>query len=122
MKSGQVHHIEYYVQDIAKTKEFWGWFLQELGYKHEYDFSNGFTYSHQSGTYFTFVEIDPELKSFKNNRNASGLNHIAFYVESPEKLKTVESGLVKRGALLLKSDDKHICFEELNSFAVEVFL
>ena len=35
---GHLHHVEIYVSDLAKTTEFWGWFLEKLGYI--YSFAN----------------------------------------------------------------------------------
>lgn len=32
MEFGQVHHVEYYVNDLEKSNQFWNWFLQKLGY------------------------------------------------------------------------------------------
>jgi len=30
--AGQLHHLEIYVSDLARSCEFWGWLLGELGY------------------------------------------------------------------------------------------
>ena len=32
MATGLIHHIELYVSDLKRTINFWGWFLEELGY------------------------------------------------------------------------------------------
>jgi catechol 2,3-dioxygenase-like lactoylglutathione lyase family enzyme len=31
MEFGQLHHIEYYVKDLKRSIDFWGWFLSEMG-------------------------------------------------------------------------------------------
>lgn len=122
MLQGQLHHIEYYVTNITETQNFWSWFLEALDYTLDCEFDGGFTYTHKSGTYLVFVEVEENLKQVRNDRQAAGLNHIAFYVDSNEKLRSLEEKVRGAGAEISKSNEKHFCFEDGNRFAVEVFV
>ncbi len=39
-----MHHIELYVSDLEASKQFWGWFLAELGYKEFQKWSSGISW------------------------------------------------------------------------------
>ena len=121
MTPGQIHHIEYYVNNLETTKEFWSWLLERLDYKLFQEFGDGVSYEHTSGTYIVFVKVSAEFTSHKNNRQASGLNHIAFQGTSKKELKKLTGELKEKGIKILKKSEDYLCFEEGNEFAVEVY-
>lgn len=41
MTTGLLHHIELYVSNLKKSVDFWGWFLEELGYIPFQEWENG---------------------------------------------------------------------------------
>lgn len=49
MKFGQLHHIEYYVRDLDKAKEFWGWFLPLFGYEEYQKWAQCISWRHETG-------------------------------------------------------------------------
>lgn len=121
MKFGQVHHIEYYVNDLARSNQFWNWFMPRLSYKKMSEWSDGISWVHETGTYIVFVQVAPNYLSHTNNRQANGLNHIAFMGASEQFLDELESDLHERGVKILKRLPDYLCFEDPNEFAVEVY-
>lgn len=121
MEYGQLHHVEYYVKDLARTKEFWGWFLSKLGYSEYQNWDSGISYAHKNKTYLVFVLVAPEYIQVFNNRQASGLNHIAFQGGTQGDLKLMAQELRDKKIKILYQKDDAICFEDPNNFAVEIF-
>lgn len=68
MEYGQVHHIEYYVNDIDISREFWEWFLEKMGYTLYQEFNDGFSFQHRTGTYIVFVKVSDAFLGSNNNR------------------------------------------------------
>ena len=68
MEYGQLHHVEYYVNDLNRTKEFWGWFLPKMGYTEYQNFDSGISYAHGNKTYLVFVQVEPNHVQFENNK------------------------------------------------------
>lgn len=120
-KFGQLHHLEFYVQDLSKTLEFWDWFLKKLNYDVVGEFKGGISYGNFSGTYIVFVQLDSEGNLIHNNRQGPGLNHLAFSVAGTENLKTFQNELKDKNIRILKTNEEHVCFEEINKFAIELF-
>jgi len=121
MKYGQVHHIEYYVDDLQKSNEFWDWFFPMIGYKKFQEFGDGVSWQHESGTYIVFVQVVKEHLKRGNNRQGNGLNHIAFQGGSESELDSIQKDLESREINILKRDGKYLCFEDPNEFAVEIY-
>lgn len=118
---GRVHHIEYYVNDLSVTREFWGEFLEGLGYREKAVWVEGVSYEHASGTYLVFVEVTGGLKKVRNNRNASGLNHLAFHGGSLRAMAAHRDRVESLGGTVLSAAPDYLCFEDPNGFAVELF-
>ena len=122
MDFGQLHHVEYYVNNLQRSNEFWGWFLPPMGYKEYQKWNSGISFAHKNGTYLVFVQVEPEHLTFVNNRQAQGLNHISFQGSTLAHLEALVEELKSRQIKILKFDDQHLCFEDPNQFAVEIFL
>ncbi len=54
---GTLHHIEIYVKDLSKSKEFWGWLLKQLGYKEYQSWEQGVSYILKD-SYIVFVQAE----------------------------------------------------------------
>ena len=121
MKKGVLHHVEFYVSDLEESLKFWGWFLESMGYK-EFQSWNGGKSWKLDDTYLVFVDTVKEFKKTANNRQGPGLNHIAFHGESQNHLDQLVKDLRERNINILKKDNEHICFEDPNNIAVEVFI
>lgn len=121
MKFGQVHHIEYYVDDLNLSNSFWDWFMPELGYEKSNEFDGGVSWSHETGTYLVFVQVAKEYLNSQNTRQGNGLNHIAFMGGSLEDLDALQKKLVLRKIKILKRNNQYLCFEDPNGFAIEIY-
>jgi catechol-2,3-dioxygenase len=121
MKFGQVHHIEYYVNDLNRSNLFWDWFMPVLGYKEMSRWNGGVSWEHETGTYLVFVQVEQQYLSWKNSRQANGLNHIAFQGGSISELDSLQSQLEEKKIKILKRLSDYLCFEDPNEFAVEVY-
>lgn len=51
-----LHHIEIYVSDLAKSTEFWNWFLTELGCAPYQKRESGISWKY-GHTYIVFVQV-----------------------------------------------------------------
>jgi len=121
MQLGQVHHIEYYVNDLKQSNEFWSWLFPQLGYRKYQEWPEGVSWAHGCGTYLVFVQVLKEFLKHQNNRQANGLNHIAFQGGPKEQVMHLKEGLQQKGIELTFEDDSQICFVDPNGFAVEIY-
>ncbi len=118
---GQVHHIEYYVDDLQRSNLFWSWFMPVMGYSKSSEWNGGISWSHSNGTYLVFVQVENKFLNSKNTRQGNGLNHIAFMGRSIPDLDQLQRDLENRNVKILKRDGNYLCFEDPNLFAVEVY-
>ena len=118
---GQVHHIEYYVDDLQRSNLFWNWFMPVMGYSKTSEWDGGVSWSHSNGTYLVFVQVENKFLNSKNTRQGNGLNHIAFMGRSISELDRLQKDLEGRDIKILKRDGSYLCFEDPNQFAVEIY-
>ena len=121
MEYGQIHHVEYYVNNLASSSAFWNWFSPQLGYKEFQKWDGGISYAHKNGTYLVFVQVQDEFLSHKNTRQGNGLNHIAFMGGSVKQLSELVKQLEERNIKILINREDYLCFEDPNQFAIEVY-
>jgi hypothetical protein len=121
MEFGQVHHIEYYVDDLEKSNQLWNWFLEKLGYMKFSEWNGGISWAHKGGTYLVFCQVDKAHLKSPNTRQGNGLNHIAFMGGSLAELDQLQLELESRNIKILKRKEEYLCFEDPNAFAVEVY-
>ncbi len=122
MEFGQLHHIEYYVKDLASSNKFWDWLMPFMGYVEYQKWDGGISWRHKSGTYIVFVQVEPQAMEIKNNRQGNGLNHIAFQGKDINHFNELQAGLKERSIKITILKDDYICFEDPNDFAIEVYL
>lgn len=96
-----LHHVEVYVSQLARSVEFWGWFLGELGYVEYQSWPEGRSYR-LDDTYIVLVQ-SPRL-DVPYHRQRVGLNHLAFHAESRAKVDAVTEALRRRGVRILYED------------------
>ncbi len=101
--TGQLHHVELYVSDLKKSKEFWGWFLGLLGYKQYSEWDEGVSYR-LGATYLCFVQTVDKHLARGYHRCATGLNHLAFHAASREQVDWFADLVKKRGMTILYED------------------
>ena len=103
MSRGTIHHVELNVSDLGCSAEFWGWLLGELGYS-EYQRWDGGRSWRLGETYLVLVQTEAEHLSPNYHRRRTGLNHLAFHVESHEAVDWFTAELRRRGVKLLYED------------------
>lgn len=121
MSRGKLHHLEFYVNDLKSSLEFWDWFLGSMDYKVIAEFDDGRSYS-LGETYLVFVQVQKDYLEVQNNRQAAGLNHLAFHMDTEDDLKDYHSQVQEHGAKVLKLNDFHLCFEAPDGIVVELFI
>lgn len=113
---GTLHHIELYVSDLERSKAFWGWLLGELGYTVSQQWAQGISY--QLGpTYIVLVQTEAEYLNIPYHRKGTGLNHLAFHVDTRAEVDQFYQSLKARGVTILY-EDKHPLAGGPNYYAV----
>jgi catechol 2,3-dioxygenase-like lactoylglutathione lyase family enzyme len=104
-KRGVLHHIEINVSDLKRSKAFYGWLMDELGYRTFQEWPEGISWKLES-TYLVLVQTDERFLQPDFHRKRSGLNHLAFHAESRDDVDHLTDKLRKRGVPILY-DDRH---------------
>ena len=125
---GTLHHIEMYVKDLTKSKVFWGWLLNELGYREYQNWEKGISYI-SGQTYIVFVQVEDRFLDIPYHRCRAGLNHLAFHGGSKIFVDDITAKLRVRGVQVLYND-KHpfaggqstyaVYFEDPDRMKVEI--
>ena len=105
MSKGLLHHVELYVSDLKRTIEFWGWFLEELGYSPFQEWESGRSWK-LDDTYLVFVQTEERYLDIPYNRCRVGLNHLAFHAESRQQVDDLTEQLKAKEISILYID-KH---------------
>lgn len=125
---GVLHHIELYVKDLEKSKAFWGWLLQELGYEEYQVWPQGISYL-LGHTYLVFVQTEERFLDIPYHRCRAGLNHLAFHGGSKDFVDSLTLKLKEKGVKILY-EERHpyaggpdyyaVFFEDPDRMKVEV--
>ena len=99
-----MHHIEIYVSDIARSREFYSWLLEALGFFIYQEWEEGFSYK-KDGLYLVFVQAQKKYVANGYNRCNIGLNHLAFSCTDPEEIDLLRETLLSKGVTLLYDDE-----------------
>ncbi|GGI12941.1 VOC family protein [Gottfriedia solisilvae] len=105
MGKGLIHHIEIYVSDLKRSIEFWGWFLEELGYSPYQKWESGQSWKIED-TYIVFVQTEERFLDVSYHRCRVGLNHLAFHSSSRLHVDEMTNKLKAKGIDILYPD-KH---------------
>lgn len=100
-RRGRLHHLELYVGELERSLGFWGWLLEELGYRPYQEWDDGLSWCHHD-VYLSLVQAPDRSASF--DRRRVGLNHVAFHVDTAAEVDRLTGALVARGARLLYPD------------------
>jgi catechol 2,3-dioxygenase-like lactoylglutathione lyase family enzyme len=128
MTFGKLHHVEIYVDDLEKTRQFWSWFLMELGYTEFQTWPEGFSFK-LAETYIVFVQTEKRFRDVEYHRCRSGLNHLAFHGKDRQFIDELTEKL-KAKEIQILYEDRHpfaggsgycaVYFEDPNRMKVEV--
>ncbi|EGL84198.1 glyoxalase [Caldalkalibacillus thermarum TA2.A1] len=80
-QAGTLHHVELNVSNLEQSVQFWGWFLETLGYTKYQEWDQGVSWK-LGDTYLVFVQTEERFLDAPYHRRRTGLNHIAFYARS----------------------------------------
>lgn len=105
-RAGQLHHVELYASDIDSSVAFWQWLLGELGYEPKNEWEGGRSWIHDS-MYIVLVDSDGDHPF---DRQAAGLNHLAFHAESRKQVDELTAGVRTR-------EDSTVLYEEDHPYA-----
>ncbi len=123
-----LHHIEIYVSDIKRTVDFWGWFLEELGYTSFQAWESGQSWKIDD-TYIVFVQVEDRYLDIPYHRCRVGLNHLAFHASSRQHVDKMTDELIEKGINILypkmhpyAGGDNHyaVYFEDPDRIKVEL--
>ncbi|WP_077324811.1 VOC family protein [Virgibacillus siamensis] len=103
MTKGLFHHIEIYVSDLKRSTEFWGWFLEELGYTTFQEWNGGQSWKLED-TYIVFVQTEERFLDVPYHRCRVGLNHLAFHADSRQHVDEMLEKLNTKGINILYED------------------
>ncbi len=109
-----LHHVELYVSDLARSVDFWGWFLGQLGYAEFQSWPQGRSWRLDE-TYIVLVQA--ERLDVPYHRQRVGLNHLAFHADSREQVDATTGALRLRGVRILY-EDRHPFAGGPNYYAV----
>lgn len=96
-----LNHIEIYVSDLATSRRFYEFLLNNLGYNLYQDWKEGFSFL-KDGIYLVFVQAPDHFLQMGFHRTRVGLNHLAFEVTGD--LEDWRQDLVGIGVRLLYDD------------------
>ncbi len=105
MSKGFLHHIELYVSNLKRSIDFWGWFLDELGYEPFQEWESGRSWR-MGEMYMVFVQAETRFLDIPYHRGRVGLNHLAFHAASRQQVDEITRKLRSRGVTILYAD-KH---------------
>lgn len=128
MSKGLLHHLEIYVSNLQSSAEFWGWFLEELGYNTFQKWDGGQSWR-LGDTYIVFVQTEDRFLDISYHRCRIGLNHLAFQAASREHVDDMTNKLKAKGITILYTEkhpfaggDDHyaVYFEDPDRIKVEL--
>lgn len=116
MSKGLLHHVELNVSDLKQSIDFWGWLLEELGYRPFQEWESGRSWKIDN-TYLVFVQTEARFLDASYHRSRVGLNHLAFHAESRQHVDSLTETLKSKGIPILY-EDRHPFAGGKNHYAV----
>jgi hypothetical protein len=99
---GALHHVEIWVEDVARAAREWGWLLGRLGYRLGDDWGHGQAW--ELGSLYIVIEAGPDVLPGRHERRRAGLNHLAFHAGTPEEVESVVAEAGAHGWSLMFAD------------------
>jgi len=100
LSKGLLHHIEIYVSNLKSSSEFWGWFLEDLGYSVFQKWEAGQSWK-MGDTYIVFIQAEKRFLDVPYHRCRVGLNHLAFHADSRQQVNHMTEKLRNKGITVL---------------------
>lgn len=102
--AGALHHVELCTSDLDASVSFWGWLLDELGYEPKHEWTDGRSWMNEP-TYIVLKRATTDEHPF--DRNAPGVNHLAFHAASRDQVDELTAGVRAREDSTVLYDDEH---------------
>lgn len=102
--AGSFHHVELHASDFEASADFWGWLLGELGYEPKEEWNGGRSWI-KGPTYVVLGQADKSDHPF--DRQAAGLNHLAFHAASREQVDEITATVRDREDATVLYEDRH---------------
>lgn len=100
---GGLSHVEIYVSNLDQSVAFWGWLLPKLGFNPFQQWESGRSW--RSGpTYIVFVQAESPYGDQALHRKRPGINHLAFWADSTDRVESLTQELRDRGVRILYED------------------
>ena len=125
VKDGSLAHLDIYVSDLARSGEFWGAFLTDLGYREFAKSPTGWSWTNEESTVF-LLQAEPEYLDPPYHRKRVGMNHLAFAVSSKQQVDALATSLKARRVPLLYGGPRAgrttyaVFFEDPDRIKIEV--
>jgi RimJ/RimL family protein N-acetyltransferase len=101
-RTGDLHHVELWVPDLARSEASLGWLLIELGWLPGTRWRDGMSW--RRGSTYLVVEASPDRSAADHDRLRPGLNHLALHAGDPARVDALTAAAVARGWRLLFGD------------------
>ncbi len=95
--------MEIYVSNLDQSIDFWGWLLPKLGFNPFQQWESGRSWLSGS-TYIVFVQAETPYRDQALHRKRPGINHLAFWADSTDLVKSLTQELRERGVRILYED------------------
>jgi catechol-2,3-dioxygenase len=105
-EAGHLHHVELCSSKLEASTDFWGWLLGDLGYEMQDEWKNGCSWIKGP----TYIVLKRATTTHPFNRQAAGLNHLAFHARSREQVDELTASVRER-------DDSTVLFDEQHPYA-----
>jgi catechol 2,3-dioxygenase-like lactoylglutathione lyase family enzyme len=120
MNSTVIHHFEYNVSDLKKSRKFYDRFLAPLGWRRFMTHADVVGYTDGLVKLF-LVQVERRFAARKFHRKQIGLNHIAFRVGSKSKVDDFYAFLKKNKAAVLYGGPKDYSAEYAKGYYAVFF-
>ena len=107
-------HIEINVSDLQKSKDFYLKILTPLKWSIAFDYDNSVGFKATDKTHLFLVQTDASFISNIFHRKHTGLNHIAFRVESKQEVQEFSNFLKQNNIISLYTDGPKDYSQEYN--------
>jgi catechol 2,3-dioxygenase-like lactoylglutathione lyase family enzyme len=115
-----IHHFEYNVSDLKKSRAFYDKFLRQLGWRRFMTHADVIGYTDGSLKLF-LVQVEKRFATKQFHRKQVGLNHIAFRVGSKKKVGDFHTFLKKNKITILYGGPKDYSAEYAKGYYAVFF-
>lgn len=102
----KICHLQINVSNLKKSTDFYDILLQELGWKKEMEEEDMIGYADNDNVWLFISQTEERFQKNRFHRKQTGLNHVAFWVDSREKVDQFYKFLNKYNIVILYGGPK----------------